>query len=136
VRSRLSIALLSLAVVPLAGCGVGDDRTAVRETTQRFYAAIDQDQGEAACEELGESTVEQLESQSGEACSDAVMRLQHEGGSIDSVEVYATNAKVDLTSGESAFLSPEQGEWKLSAIGCKPENGNPHDHPLDCEAEA
>jgi hypothetical protein len=43
---------------------------------------------------------------------------------------------VDLSSGESAFLSPEQGEWKLSAIGCKVEEGEPRDFPLDCEAEA
>jgi len=52
------------------------------------------------------------------------------------VEVFATNAKVDLSSGESAYLSPEPAGWKLSAIGCKPEEGKPRDRPLDCEVEA
>jgi hypothetical protein len=63
-----------------------------------------------------------------------VTRLSYAGGQIERVEVYATNA--NLTSGESAFLSPDRGEWKLSAIGCKPEEGKPRDRPLDCEAEA
>jgi hypothetical protein len=43
---------------------------------------------------------------------------------------------VDLAGGESAFLAPEQGTWKLSAVGCAPEAGKPHDRPFECEVEA
>jgi N-methylhydantoinase A/oxoprolinase/acetone carboxylase beta subunit len=136
VRRRVALLVPVLAVVVVPGCGVGDDRAAARETTERFYAAIRADEGQAACAELSEDTVKQLESQSGQSCADVVTRLSYEGGGIERVQVYATNAKVDLTSGESAFLSPDQGEWKLSAIGCRPEEGKPRDRPLDCEAEA
>jgi hypothetical protein len=123
-------------VIATAGCGVGDDRDAARAVTERFYAAISADDGAGACMELGENTVKQLESQSGQACAAAVTGLQLSPGAITSVVVYATNAKVDLDSGESAFLSPEPGGWRLSAIGCKPEEGKPRDRPLDCEVEA
>jgi hypothetical protein len=141
-RKRVGVRFLRIvaAVVVIAGpvsaCGVDEDRSDARATTERFYEAIRQDDGEAACEELAEDTVKQLESQSGQSCADVVTRLEYEGGAIDRVDVYATNAKVDLSSGESAFLSPEPDGWKLSAIGCKPEEGKPRDRPLDCEVEA
>jgi N-methylhydantoinase A/oxoprolinase/acetone carboxylase beta subunit len=136
VRRPAVVVVPVLAVVLLSGCGVGDDRAAARESTERFYAAIRADEGQAACAQLSEDTVKQLESQSGQSCADVVTRLSYEGGEIERVQVYATDAKVDLTSGESAFLSPDQGEWKLSGIGCKPEEGKPRDRPFDCEVEA
>ncbi len=51
-------------------------------------------------------------------------------------EVFITNAKVDLSGGESAFLSREDDGWKLSAIACKPEKGKPADRPFECEVES
>ena len=119
-----------------AACGVGDDRDAARAATERFYAAIRDGDGGAACAELGEDTLKQLESQSGRECADGIKRLELEPGTITGVAVYATSAKVDLDTGESAFLSPEPAGWKLSAIGCRPEEGKPRDRPLDCEVEA
>ena len=134
---RISLAVLALAIAVAApGCGRSDDRAAVRSATQAFYDAIRADDGPAACERLSEDAVAQLESQSGQACGEAVTRLRYEGGRIERVEVYVTNAKVDLSSAESAFLSEEPGGWKLSAIGCTPEDGKPRDRPLDCEVEA
>ena len=38
--------------------------------------------------------------------------------------------------GESAFLSEGTDGWKLSAVGCKPEKGRPHNRPYECEAES
>ena len=131
--STVSAVLLALCVL---GCGTADDRAAARETTERFYAAVANDDGAAACEELSEDTVKELESQSGQECADAVTDLEYAGGSVVTVEVYATNAKADLSGGESAFLSPESGSWKLSAIACRPEEGKPRDRPLDCEVQA
>jgi hypothetical protein len=104
--------------------------------TERFYAAVAHDDGAAACEELSEDTVKELERQSGRECADAVTELEFAGGSVVMVEVYATNAKADVSGGESVFLSPEAGSWKLSAIACKPEAGEPRDRPLDCDVEA
>ena len=136
VRGRILIVCATLLLLVPPGCGVGDDRDAARAVTERFYASIADGDGAAACEQLGEETVKQLESQSGQACADAVTRLDLEPGAIQSVAVYATNAKIDLDTGESAFLSPEPAGWRMSAIGCKAEQGKPRDRPLDCEVEA
>jgi hypothetical protein len=136
VRGWVSILLVVVAGGSLKGCGVGDDRAAARQTTERFYAAIRSGDGQAACDQLGESTVTALESQSGQACAEAVTGLSFDPGDVERVQVFATNARVELSTGESAFLSPEQGRWTLSAIGCKPEAGKPQDRPFECEAEA
>jgi hypothetical protein len=50
--------------------------------------------------------------------------------------VFVTNAKVELTGGDSAFLNREPAGWRLTAVGCKAEQGDPKDTPLDCEVEA
>jgi N-methylhydantoinase A/oxoprolinase/acetone carboxylase beta subunit len=135
---RFALSTVSSVVLALCsvGCGTADDRADARAATERFYAAVANDDGAAACEELSEDTVKELESQSGQECAEAVTDLEYEGGSVVMVEVHATNAKADLSGGESAFLSPESGVWKLSAIACKPEAGKPRDRPLDCEVEA
>ena len=65
-----------------------------------------------------------------------ITRFEYEPGPIDRTEVFITNAKVDLATGESAFLSREEDGWKLSAIACRAEKGKPADRPFECEAEA
>ena len=125
-----------LAAALAAGCGTSDDRDQARAVVERFYAAVGADEGEAACAELGEALLEQVESQTQQPCADVIARLDYDGGAIVGAEVYITNAKVDLRSGESAFLGREDGGWKLTAIACKAEQGKPADRPFECEAEA
>ena len=127
--------VLALLIVAAAGCGTSDDRDQARAAVERFYAAIGDDRPEEACAQLADSTLEQLESQTGQACEGVITRLSYEGGDITRTEVYITNAKVDLSSGESAFLSRESDGWKLSAIACKPEE-KPADRPFECEVAA
>ena len=132
--TRLLGAIILLALA--AGCGTSDDRDQARAVVDRFYEALRADDGEAACAQLGESLLEQVESQTAQQCGDVITRLDYDGGAIVGAEVYITNAKVDLRSGESAFLSRERDGWKLSAIACKAEKGKPADRPFECEAEA
>lgn len=132
---RVTLCALLLALA-LGGCGTADDSEQARNAVIRFYHALDEHRGGAACAELSASTISQLESQSGQRCERAVTRLQLQGGAVSRAQVFITNAKVDVTSGESAYLGREAGGWKLSAIGCRPEAGKPRDRPLDCEVEA
>jgi hypothetical protein len=125
-----------LALLAAAGCGASSDRDEARATVERFYAAVGQDDGEAACAELAEPLLEQVESQSRQPCRGAIARFEYEGGEITRTEVYVKNAKVDLSSGESAFLSREPDGWKLSAVACSAEQGKPADRPLECEVES
>ena len=135
-RALLVLVLLAAPAVLAAGCGTSDDRDQVRAVVERFYDAVRSDDPDAACAELSESLLEQVESQSQQPCERVITRLQYEGGAIVGAEVYITNAKVDLRSGESAFLGRENGGWKLSAIACRAEKGKPADRPFECEAEA
>jgi hypothetical protein len=130
-----ALVLLGVALLA-AGCGTSDDRDQSEAVVERFYDAVRTDDGEAACEELGESLLEAVESQTEQPCPDAITQLEYDGGEIVAAEVYITNAKIDLRSGESAFLSREDDGWKLSAIGCRAEKGKPADRPFECEAEA
>ena len=132
-RRVLPLVLLLAAV---AGCGTADDRDEARATVERFYAAVEARDDGAACDELGESLLEAVESQAGRGCEDVITGFEYEPGPVDRTEVYITNAKVDLASGESAFLSRATDGWKLSAIACGPADGKPADRPFECEAEA
>lgn len=130
-------ALAALAVaVAAGGCGQADDRAAVRAVTERFLAAHVADQGEEACAALSDDTRRQLEREEGVDCPRAVAALELDGGRVVRAQVYVTNAKVDLSSGESAFLSEERAGWRLSAVGCRPQGGKPADRPFTCELEA
>ena len=72
---------------------------------ERFYDALRQERPEIACRQLSAAAVAQLESQSGQACAKVIDRLGKNGGAIVAVEVYLTNAKVDLRNDESASSS-------------------------------
>ena len=133
---RPAVPLLGLLLAALVGCGTSDDSEQARGVVDRFYTAIREDRGEEACAQLSATTVEELESQSERSCSREVLELDYEGGPIVAVAVYATNAKVDLGGGESAFLNREPTGWKINAVACRAEQGKPRDRPYDCEAEA
>ncbi len=133
-RARWTAALA--AVTALSGCGTSDDRQQVRGVVARFYDAVRQDRADDACAQLSAATVSQLESQTGQSCQGVITRLDYAGGAIVDVQVFITNAKVDLRNGESAFLNREPTGWKLTAIACKAEDGKPRDRPFECEVEA
>ena len=134
-RSFVLLGVLATAL-GMSGCGTSGDRQQARLVVERFYDAVREDDGQAACGQLGKSLREQVESQTGQECRAAITRFDYDGGAVVSAEVYVTNAKVDLRSGESAFLARESGGWKLSAIACMPEKGKPADRPFECEAES
>ena len=129
------VALPLIALIALAGCGTGDDREQARAATERFLEAFESDDGAAACGQLSEAAAEALEDEEGKSCDAAVGDLELEAGAVVGVEVYATSAKVDLASRETAFLERGPSGWKLSAVGCAHDT-KPASHPYSCELEA
>jgi hypothetical protein len=129
------LALLAAAAAATAGCGQSGARDTVRTTTTRFFAAYGAQQGDAACGALSEDTRKELESEEKRACPEAIGEVELKPGGVRHVDVELTNAKVDLTGGESLFLSEEAAGWKITALGCKPQ-GDPTDTPMDCELTA
>ncbi len=120
----------------LAGCSSAPESDGPRGVAVAFYDAIRDQRGDDACALIGDPTIEQLESQENIACREAITKLDYRGGTVTDVHVFITNAKVDLSTGESIFLDRRPDGWKLSAIGCKVEDGKPRDRPLECEVEA
>jgi len=132
---RLLVIATLLCALGTAGCGRGGDRADVRAIAERFVAAYERDQGPAACAALSGPARLALEREEQKACAAAVGGVDLDGGRVTAVEVYTTNAKVDFSSGESAFFSEEAAGWRLSAAGCRPQ-GKPADRPFECELEA
>jgi len=127
--------LAAVTAAGLGGCGTAGDRAESRATVERFASALQRGDGAAACELLGSEAVKTLEQQEGSRCEKAVQSLKPGGPGITRVQVYMTNAKVDLAGGESAFLDREPEGWRLSAVGCKASEGKPADRPLDCDLD-
>ena len=126
---------LALLAVALPGCGTADDRDQARAAAERFYAAFRHHDGAAACAELSDGAVQALEQQEGKPCAQAVTGLDLKGGAVQHVEVYITNAKVDLAEHVSAFLGREPSGWKISSVSCAHDD-KPADHPFTCELES
>lgn len=127
----ITIAVLALALI-LAGCGRGDDRAAVGEVTDTFFAALGSGDGDQACEQLSPPTRTALEKEEQKPCREAVTSVQVDAGSVDRVEVDVLSAMVELSNGEAAFLDKSSDGWQLSAVGCAPKGG---ERPYDCELE-
>jgi hypothetical protein len=134
---RIAISLLAAALgLALAGCGQDTNRDAVRAVTDRFYAAIAGKDGAVACDQLSDATIAQLEQDEQGSCPTAIESVGLAPARITRVEVFITNAKVDLANGASAFLEQTRTGWKLSALGCRPTGGDPHENPLGCAVES
>lgn len=125
----LGTSLLAAAV----GCGASDRAPDAAGVAERFHAALERDDGAAACAELNEETARKLEQQEEMPCEDAVLRLElPRGGEVAETEVYVTNASVTLAGGGTTFLDEGSQGWKVSAAGCTPTAPN---LPYDCLLE-
>ena len=123
-------ASLALAAV---GCGASDRATDAATVAERFHAALERGDGDAACAELGEETASKLEQQEERPCDEAVLELElPRGGTAAETDVYVTSASVDLVDGGTTFLDEGTEGWKVSAAGCTP---TAPDQPYDCVLE-
>jgi hypothetical protein len=127
---------LLLGALALAGCGQSANRDDIRAVTTRFYGALATNAGSVACAQLSEETVKQLEQDEQSACANAIGDVGLSPSRISRVQVFVTNAKVDLANGASAFLEETAAGWKISAVGCRPTGGDPHEQPLQCAVES
>ena len=101
--------------------------------TERFLEAVAQDDGARACMRLSAGAIEALEHDEGSACAEAARGLELEASRVTRAQVFATEAKVDLADGASAFLELTSSGWRIAAAGCTPQAG---DRPFECELEA
>jgi hypothetical protein len=133
-RKLCTTALLVCALAASA-CGTADDRDQARTAAERLYAAVDADDGAAACRELSEQAAEELTRQESSPCDEAILDLdlQTGAGGADSVEVFITSAAVHMSGGDTVFLDETPDGWRVSAVGCREQAA---DAPAKCEVQA
>lgn len=128
--------LLTLVALALGGCGADDDRNQARQVVERFYEAVRDDRAGEACDLVSGGLAAAIESATQQSCEGVITRFDYRGGAVERVEVFVTNAKVDLDGGESAFLDRGVAGWELTAVGCVAAGAGPTEEPMDCQAES
>jgi hypothetical protein len=122
-----------LLALPLAACGTGGRERDAAAVAERFHAALEQGDGQAACAELNPETASKLEQQEKEPCEEAITSLElPKGGSVADTRVYVTSALASLAEGTVDFLDESSEGWWVSAAGCRPAEPS---RPYDCELE-
>jgi uncharacterized NAD-dependent epimerase/dehydratase family protein len=126
-------AVACLLAVAVAGCGTGERADDAAAVVERFHAALEAGDGQAACEELSEETASKLEQQEKKPCEEAIIGLElPKGGRAADTRVEITSAIATLADGGSDFLDEGPDGWKIAAAGCTP---TLPDQPYECELE-
>ena len=127
------VAAACLLAAALAACGAADRERDAAAVSERFHAALETGDGQAACEELSEETASKLEQQAGKPCEEAVLGLElPKGGTVTVREVEERSAYTELSAGGADFLDEGPTGWKISAAGCRP---TAPDRPYECLLE-
>jgi hypothetical protein len=129
-RVALLSCVLALAFV---GCGTTDREHDAAAVANRFHAALEARDGEAACAELNPETASKLQQQEKKPCQQAIVTSDiPKGASVADTRVYETSAFAQLAEGGADFLDESAEGWWVSAAGC---NQSQPEQPYDCELE-
>ena len=122
-----------LLVLPLAACGTASREHDAAAVAERFQAALQSSDGQAACDQLSEDTVSKLEQQEKKPCDEAILGLElAKGGTVAATGVYVESAYALRAEGGTDFLSEGPEGWTISAAGCRPTAPK---QPYECELE-
>lgn len=122
-----------MLALPLAACGTAGRERDAAAVTERFHAALEDGDAQAACDELSEETVSKLEQQEGKPCEEAILGLElAKGGTVSFRRVEVRSAYTALAEGGVDFLNEGPSGWKISAAGCRP---TAPERPYECELE-
>jgi hypothetical protein len=126
-------AVVAVACLSVVGCGESGEEKDAAAVAERFHAALERDDGRAACEELSATTRSAVERQEKAPCDEAILRLDlPRSAAPEKSRVYLLSASVDLAGGSVTFLNEGPAGWRVSAAGCA--RSGP-DRPYDCELE-
>jgi hypothetical protein len=125
--------LACLVAMPLAACGTADRERDAAAVTERFHAALEAGDGQAACKDLSEETASKLEQEEKKPCETAILGLElPKGGTVAVRRVHELSAYTSLAEGGADFLNEGPDGWKIAAAGCEPAAP---ERPYECELE-
>jgi hypothetical protein len=122
----LPLLLVSLAVLPITGCGSVDRRAdSAAAVAQQLRQALANGDAASACALLAPSTAAELEPSCPEAIIDEDLPTADGSGTA---EVYGRWAQVRLDD-DTVFLAAFSGGWRVVAAGCRARGAA---EPYDC----
>ena len=136
-KSVVSVLTLGLAACVadrgLAGCGQSDDRESVRSTTERFLAAVADDEGATACGVLKPGHAEGAREEEASRARRHRARTRISGGAVTHDKVISRARRSTSERRERVPQRCDAG-WRIAAVGCEPPRSD--GLPFDCEVEA
>jgi hypothetical protein len=123
--------VIAVLLLALCGCGRGGSEDNARRSVDRFFAALERHDGEAACRQLAPETASAVAEDEKKPCGEAVLSLGIATAPIRGVQVYVDAAQARLEGGGAVFLDETSAGWRVSAAGCKPQPGKPYDYELE-----
>jgi hypothetical protein len=128
-----AVSVACLLAIVVAGCGTGERADDAAAVAERFHAALQSGDGQAACAELSEQTASKLELEEQKPCEKAILTLElPKGGTVAVKRVEMRSAFAGLAEGGADFLDEGPEGWKISAAGCEP---TAPEQPYECELE-
>lgn len=122
-----------LLALPLAACGTADRERDAAAVAESFHAALEANDGQAACDELSEDTASKLEQQEEKPCEEAILALElPKGGTVTVTQVEVLSAYTELSVGGADFLDEGPTGWEIAAAGCRPTGS---EQPYECALE-
>ena len=130
---RRVVAFACLVALAVAGCGTGERADDAAAVSQRFHAALDSGDGQAACDELSDETASKLEQEERKPCDEAILDMDlPKSGTVAVRGVEMRSAYAGLAEGSADFLDEGPEGWEVSAAGCRAVTP---DRPYECELE-
>ncbi len=127
-RRAAGLGAVAGAILLLTGCA-----SAERPEVERVATTFEDQRADAEvrCDLLAPATLAALEQDQQAPCTEAIGQVPLEGGELRSVEIWGSDAQVEL-AGDTVFLTETHSGWRVVAAACTPQQ----DAPYDCEVEA
>ena len=121
-RTHLAVTAVCVA---LTSCTSADQDEAVH-AADAFVAAVDGEDGAAACAVLAPATVSELVQSSQKPCEEAVLEEAEPAGPRVDARTFGTMSQVRYRD-DVLFVTRFGEEWKVMAAACTPKAGDPYD---------
>lgn len=122
---RRNVALIGSLVLCATACSSTQEGE-VEQVAEQLRAAVEDEDGAAACELLSQEAQKELEN-SGDSCEVAIMDAGlSPDGRVEQVSVYGTSGQVRYDD-DVVFLSEFPEGWKVIGAGCERQAAAPYD---------